>query len=276
MELNQSLKEALLYLAEEIKRICEKNKINYYIDCGTMLGAVRHKGFIPWDDDMDIGMMKEDYERFITIAPNELKQDFYLDNYLTNPKCPFGYSKLRLKGTKLIEEKGNKNDHHNEIFIDIFPYFYVPDDIRKWKWDALILSIAGQAILSKAGCKVWAGDKFIKRLKFIPTDIIGFCFSFKRMRSWVLHYFNKYSCTNTMTVLDGRRDSYMNWRIPREYFDEYLNVEFEGHIFPIPKHFDEYLTIGFGDYMTVPPIEERTTHNIIELDLGDQFWLNNV
>ena len=97
------LRRAQLMIAKEIKRICDLNNINYFLDSGSMLGAVRHSGFIPWDDDMDIGMCCDDYEKFISIAPKELDNRFFLDNYETNKSNPLVFSKVRLKGTTYIE-----------------------------------------------------------------------------------------------------------------------------------------------------------------------------
>ena len=83
-------------IAEDIKRICEKYHIKYFLDAGSMLGAVRHKGFIPWDDDIDIGMPKEDYNKFLEVAPAELGEKYFVDNYNTNRDNPLVFTKIRL------------------------------------------------------------------------------------------------------------------------------------------------------------------------------------
>ena len=119
---------------------------------------------------MDIGMCCDDYEKFISIAPKELDNRFFLDNYETNKSNPLVFSKVRLKGTTYIENIGNKNLEHNEIFVDVFPYYYISDNITERKIEGLEMAFLAQAIMSKSGYKVWKGKGLKKRLKFLPTD----------------------------------------------------------------------------------------------------------
>lgn len=260
------LRRAQLYIADEIKRICELHHIKYFLDCGSMLGAVRHQGFIPWDDDMDIGMMKEDYEKFLKICENELKDEFFLDNYETNPANALVYSKMRLKGTKYIEEKGNAEAKHNEIFVDIFPYFSISDNAFKRKLDGALLAGMSQAILSKSGYKVWKGESKLKRLKFIPTDIVGKILTKKGMHRAVNRIVNKYKDTKMVCIHSG--SCYDYWYVPKEIFDSMIEVKFEDRTYLIPKQYDVYLKTAYGNYMELPPENKRTTHSIVNLQMG--------
>ena len=262
------LRKAQLYITNEIKRVCDSHNIHYFLDCGTLIGAVRHKGFIPWDDDVDLGMLREDYEEFLAVAPKEFGEDFFIDNYDTNPDYALVFSKVRLKGTKYIEAKGNADAKHNEIFVDIFPYYEISDNERQRKIEGLRMGILAQAIMSKSGYKVWMGDGFKKRLKFIPTDIIGALSTKDHLYRKINNLYNKHKDARCVCIQDGYKKSYLHWYIPKEYLTEFVEVDFEGYRFPIPKHYHEYLTIAYGDYMTIPPAAEQTTHMIQELDIG--------
>lgn len=264
--IHESLRKAQLYIAKEIRRICEKHNIHYFLDCGSMLGAVRHKGFIPWDDDMDIGMVKADYDKFLMVAPDELGEDFFLDNYDSNDDCALVFSKVRLKGTEYLEDKGDENRIHNEIFVDVFPYYWISDNEIERKIEGAMMAIFSQAILSKCGYKVWKGDGFIKRVKFIPTDVIGFFLSKRKMFAIINNLYNKHSSTKRMCIHAG--SCYGYWFFDKDVFDDFVDAEFEGDMFKIPSRYDDYLKQAYGNYMELPPIEKRITHNIKKLDLG--------
>lgn len=263
------LRRAQLYITDEIIRVCNENSISYFIDCGSLLGAVRHGGFIPWDDDMDIGMLKEDYEKFLSVAQEELGSEFYLDNYQTNSNNALVFTKVRLKGTKYIEAKGSKKSKHNEVFVDIFPYYYVSDNRIIRKFEGMLMGVLTQALLSKAGFKVWAGDSVLNRMKFFPTDFIGRIVPKTALRKCVDKLYQSHKNTKYVCIQDGCLSSYMHWYIPVELLLEHMDIKFEDRIYLIPKEYDKYLTIVYGDYMTIPPKEAQVTHMIVELDLGN-------
>lgn len=267
MEAIIKLRKAQLKIAKEIKRICEKYDINYFLDAGSMLGAVRHGGYIPWDDDMDIGMLDSDYERFLSIASGELNNEFFIDNYKTNKDCALVFTKVRLKGTIYIENKGNPNLKHNEIFVDVFPYYFISDDDMERKIEAFLMAFLSQAILAKSGYKVWKGEKWTKRLKFLPSDIIGCLLTKEKMHEIINRLYHKHIDTKYLCVHAG--SAYNYWYFPREVFDDYIEIEFEGELFKIPEKYDVFLTQAYGDYMTLPPKKDRITHQVQKLDIGN-------
>lgn len=264
---SSQLRKAQIYILDEIKRICTLHNIEYFLDGGSMLGAVRHQGFIPWDDDIDVGMTLDNYRKFLVIAEKELETDFFIDNYEHNKDCALVFSKIRLKGTTYVELKGNANALHNEIFVDVFPYYYVADNRVVRNLEAFKMRILSQALLEKSGYKVWAGEGIVKRLKFIPIDILGIFLNKKYIHQKMGKILSRYTNTKYMCVHAGGR-FYQYWNMPSGIFDNYVMVSFEGNLYPIVEEYDTYLTIGYGDYMKLPPENQRVTHNIVKLDLG--------
>ena len=124
-----------LDLLVELDRVCKKYDIKYVADCGTLLGAIRHKGFIPWDDDIDVGMLRSEYERLCKIAPFEFKEPYFFQTEETDPTSARGHAQLRNSSTTgiLLSEIGTKRSFNQGIFIDIFPFDNVPNDFDKYK-----------------------------------------------------------------------------------------------------------------------------------------------
>ena len=268
---NGQLRKAQIYILNEIKRICVSNHIDYFLDGGSMLGAVRHQGFIPWDDDIDVGMTIKNYRKFLAIAEQELGTDFFVDNYEHNEEYALVFSKIRLKGTTYIELKGNADALHNEIFVDVFPYYYVSDNIVVRNLEAQKMRILSQTLLEKSRCRVWAGEGVVKRLKFIPIDLLSVFLSKKYMYRKMEKILVRHNNTNYMCVHAGGR-FYSYWNMPSEIFRNYVMASFEGELYPILREYDRYLTIGYGDYMKLPPENKRMTHNIVKLELGSYIF----
>jgi len=142
----------LMIIAKEIKRICEKHNIHYFMLAGTQLGSVRHKGFIPWDDDMDLGMLREDYDKFLEICKTELDQDhFYVQNL--DSESGFGkfYTRILLKNTYLTYDYIENVTGERGFFVDIFPYDNTPKSKILQKKQCMIMSFALRLIKEKSG-----------------------------------------------------------------------------------------------------------------------------
>ena len=118
----RKLQNIILYIAKEIKRVCDKNTIDYTIIGGTLIGAVRHKGFIPWDDDMDFVMTRHNYERFLEACEVDLQEQFEVVNWRSNSNYGNGFTKIMLKGTEAIEEGKENVQYPRCIFVDVFPF----------------------------------------------------------------------------------------------------------------------------------------------------------
>lgn len=127
------LQMVCLEILKEIDRICTKYNIQYWLEGGSMLGAVRHHGFIPWDDDLDIAMFREDYERFLKIAQKELKPEYFLQTHEIEREYPLFFAKVRKNNTYIEEECFLSLNFHKGIFVDIFPVDKLPYGVNKVK-----------------------------------------------------------------------------------------------------------------------------------------------
>jgi lipopolysaccharide cholinephosphotransferase len=241
------LRSVMLEILDEFVRICDKNKFSYFLAYGTLLGAVRHKGFIPWDDDIDVGMPRNDYERFLDIFQKNTETNYYVYNYVD-------YAKLCKKGTVYAESHLNPKDYWG-IFIDIWPFdncvsLFLPIQIR-------LIAIAKK--LYRLKTKKDIPQKKIKR--FINKLI---CFllplQFIRvLRRETIFLFNKFTTKNISSfagIYDYKKENHKyNTIFP------VTNIHFEGKYYKAPGKWDIYLSKLYGNYMELPPVEQRINHN---------------
>lgn len=261
-ELLAKIHKVLLQILLEFDRVCRENNLTYFLDSGTALGAVRHRGFIPWDDDIDVGMPRKDYERFLKIAQAQLSEEFFLQTHDTDPSYSFGAAKLRLKGT-IFQEFENLPYIENGFFIDIFPFDNVPRNKIKAKVYIMILGIACRTVNS------WYSRKkslskfkrtFQRAIKIIPKYYIE---SLNKTHERLCRkYENKETGYMTchfwgMTYHDGN-----TYIFDKEMILPIREIYFEGYMLRIVKNPDYYLRLMYGDYMQLPPEEKRFGHHM--------------
>lgn len=256
--------ELELELLVEFDRVCRMHNINYVISYGTLLGAIRHKGFIPWDDDADLCMLREDYEKFKRVQ-NDLNPDIcYFQDNTTDPEYRWGYGKLRRTGTEYIRAGQEHLKCKNGVFIDIF----VQDDIPQ--------STIGQVIQDKycyflrkitwseVGKKQTIG---IKRIWFSILSLIPISWVFKRLEP--IHKRSNNSTPNRVTCLlfpslgqfYYKASIKERYGVPKSWYLERAEYDFEGHKLYGSKNYDEILSFIYHDYMKLPPIEKRQQHS---------------
>lgn len=236
----------MLDILKEVDSICQRNNIKYYLSSGTALGAIRHKGFIPWDDDLDIEIFKTDYSRFIEVMNRELPSKFKLQNHTSDKNYWSVFSKIRDVNTHIVEKTGgqlNINYKYNGLYIDVF---CVEKSTRK------ICYIANELY----------SNLVIKPAKKIALSIVRYpiCFINRLLLLRIVFPFLR-------LFVPGDSDYYLelgsyNGYNRRRFADIKGTVlrEFEGLEFPVPEGYDSYLKILYGDYMVIPSESQRLTH----------------
>ncbi len=250
----KQLQKIELEMLIEIDRICRLYNIKYSIDGGTLLGAVRHKGFIPWDDDIDIIMLRSEYSKFRKACKENLDQKrFFLQDYMSDPNYRWGYEKLRRRNTEHVRLGQESLKQKTGVFVDIFVADNVPDNkvlrrihhficycIRK-----ILYSPIGVINASSKAMKIfYSGLSKIPRNTVFKWRNILACVTNKNRTELISHYTLEYP-------------KKCRYGLPRKCFDDMIEMNFEGYKFYGFKEFDLYLSMYYGDYMKLPPVEDR-------------------
>ncbi|WP_404274966.1 phosphorylcholine transferase LicD [Exiguobacterium undae] len=251
--------EALRFLIDYL----EKNKINYFIIAGTLLGAVRHKGFIPWDDDVDIGMTRQDYNKFMTLFKNDFERNnealYFLQNWDTDPHFAMPFSKLRVNNTIYREEVTQHVNIHHGIYIDIFPF----DDVHSNKLLSCIqekgTTLLQKMILAKSSYRLTS------RKMSIFYKLALFPFPKKLMVALIYAINAENTENNKLMVCSGGSYGFKKEVVEKQWFERSEILRFENLEVNAPLGYIAYLTNLYGDYKKIPEINQRgNRHKIIE------------
>jgi lipopolysaccharide cholinephosphotransferase len=252
----QTLHEQLMVILDDIDRVCRKYGIEYTLSDGTLLGAVRHKGFIPWDDDADIVMLREEFEKFRTVYPKEMRRELKLDSVcnlatycVVNPR--YNIPVMSQKENTIVNP-----------WVSIFVLDHAPQNPFKAKIKATVLRF-----LSGMMGKPPQYSNFSERSRRM-WDIASFCggiFGRKRVDEWF-----DYLCKKDNNHDTGYRSvytantSFIYRRFPSALHHEYVDMPFEDRVYRGILKADEYLTSVYGDYMTPLPPEKRAPKHLIQ------------
>ena len=270
------LQLTILEILKDIDSICKENNIEYYIAYGTALGAVRHGGFIPWDDDIDICMTREAYDRFLEVMPNAMPEKYDLLDIKNTNKYSMCFAKVSKKGTQFKEKVGSAEGYEQGIFVDVFPLDYAPDDEKErkrvakkaWFYSHMIIlreidkpiipneySPVKKAIVV-VGCKVVHGLMNIFHISKLGLydKYLKVATSYKKSKN----YMTDYCAMHTDRVLNKTSDLF-----------PLKEIKFEDSVFPVPNNLDVYLTHVYNNYMELPKPENRHNHLAEVLDFGD-------
>lgn len=256
------LQEVEFQLLKTFVEFCEKHNLKYFLVGGSALGAVRHQGFIPWDDDVDVALPREDYDRFIELGKKEFTGDIFLQTYETDPNYPYNFAKLRNSNTTYVEATYCYTQMNHGIWIDIFPLDGVSKKSGK-------VTFAMKYKLFRVWFRMWLIFPRCAtrrpRKWWWPLDILLDLFMYPNYVWNIHHHMNKridkimkkkkyeecYYVANLQGAWFGREI------IKREYFGEGRKAMFEGMEVMIPEKYDEFLTAIYGDYMKLPPENKR-------------------
>jgi lipopolysaccharide cholinephosphotransferase len=259
------LRKEMVEILDEFVRICEENNLVYFLIGGTLLGAVRHKGFIPWDDDIDVGMPRNDYEKFLDLFENNTDENYYVLSYryTFNTFFQYKFSKMCKKGTVYAESPKNPRDYSG-IFIDIFPYDncipqFSPIQARLIAFSDKLYHLKTNAYITQNTTK-----------RFFRNFICGLLplRFFKSFLKETYSFFNRFK-TQYVTYFSSGYDYKKETQKYSTLFP-LTTVCFEGKYYRAPGKWDIFLRTLHGNYMELPPVEQRITHNIKYVLFNDE------
>ena len=244
-------------LLKEFVSICEKLDLKYYLVCGSALGAEKYQGFIPWDDDIDVGLFRNDYKKFVEHAQEYLPDNIFLQNHETDPEFTQPYSKLRNSNTTYIEKSVSKLDINHGIYIDVFPLDGYPKDKKEIKK----LEFLKKVYKLQIAC-AYRNESSLKAKMFFSFErLLGFHKKTQKIVGKLERLISKYPCEGSALICN-----HGNWQGKLEYAqaEQYgigKDAEFEGLKVCVPEKIDDYLTQKYDDWRAELPEEKKIGHH---------------
>lgn len=255
----EEVKKIQIEILDVVSSFCEENNINYWLDSGTLLGAIRHKGYIPWDDDIDIGMLREDYDKFAELF-NQSNDRYRFVDIDNTPDFYVAFAKIIDTNTLLYEP--DKNGDKLSVNIDLFVYDNAPDDDKTlnkmYKQRDRLTFIA----LFSRGAQITKYDSSLRRFTKRVLHLLLMGFSSPKCVKKIIDISKTYKDSETKRL--GNFTCAPDIASRKSIFSSFINVEFEGKQYKAPVGYDEWLTDFYGDYMELPPEQERVTHHQYE------------
>lgn len=262
-EMLRQLQLIQLEMLVEVDRICKKCNIKYNIIAGTLLGAIRHGGYIPWDDDADVALLRPEYEKFRIACKSELdKSRFLFQDHRNTKGYRWGYGKLRRKNTLFLREYQEHMPYMQGVFIDIFPLDGVPDNYILRSVKNFECFCVRKILWSKVG-KI-AEKNFWKRQIYKVLDKIPEERVFSYYHFMIYEGNKKKSRMVRILMFPTPNEEYGYYR---NWYENSIDTVFEGKVFQGIRDYDSYLSFKFGEYMELPPEEKRKLHPVSQLKL---------
>lgn len=255
--MDEKVKNQLLSLLDKFVAVCEENHLQYYLAGGSVIGAVRHKGLIPWDDDIDVHMPRADYEKLQSLPDEVWGENMRLATWRRTKNYTYDFLKLELTNTTVIERL--HPDYIGGIFLDVFPLDYISSDkLKVESFEYAYRRIAEKYIR----CTISNDNECKSIFDLMSLKIERLCYNHKKqMEKWeqlAMSFGN-----NRNKVCHSHGYFYYKGGMNIEWFKEGMLMEFEGRKVLVPSDYDAYLKHVFGDYMKLPPIESRKGHSFL-------------
>ncbi len=262
MNLNK-LHEQLCDILFEFDRVCRKHDIKYSLAYGTLLGAVRHKGMIPWDDDVDVMLDRENFDRFCEICPSELGKDYFFQSKKTERAYPYNICRIRKNNTAMIYDSWRNSGMHLGIYIDIYPVDNIPDNkIKRFiqKWAIIFMTpiriSRNPVVFNTGGMKFNQGLKKIIKFatKIAPKKLC------EKIENYYIEKYRDKHCKTSGIICEGGvllKPEHAELPFESYYMQNIENIEFGGRELMAVADWKGLLTHWYGDYMKLPPEEER-------------------
>ena len=261
-----------LDILEKVTNILDANGLKWYLIGGSCLGAVRHNGFIPWDDDIDIGLFRDDYNKARKVLKKYLPDDYLFCDRTTESEYPYNFAKVRKRNTAYVQDGYSHLNIHLGIYIDIFPFDFAPDNKSSLKKQMLKLKIL--RYMNDLSFMSYKKNNHLRPFWEIPIIALAHLFINKKMvyiaientiQKFNMTASKKYVC-NYLGFWGDREVANFKW------FQKVRSVQFENKRCNIPFEYDKYLRKVYGDYMRLPPIEQRVPkHDAIFISLDKEY-----
>jgi len=261
-----AVKAIELEILIEIDRICKKHGIKYTLDGGTAIGAVRHGGFIPWDDDIDLLLLRPEYEKLCKVLKTDLDRSrFYYQDFRKTEGYRWGHGKVRRKGTVFARLNQEHLPYAQGIFLDLWPYDNVPDSVLLKPLHAFACFMVQKTAYSKVGVTV---NKGVVKLVYAALNCVPEKALHGMMRGLIRLSNSKKNAKHVRMLTYSLPKNTYPFGYKREWFENLTEIEFEGHRFPIVRDYNEWLSYKYGDdFMELPAEKDRRIHPVSALKL---------
>ena len=247
----KELRSIQMGILDDVHRFCEEQGLRYSLSSGTLIGAIRHQGYIPWDDDIDIYMLRSDYERFLKTY-HDPEGRYRVLNPKKEPHYYYTFAKVVDQRTRMVEKE--TEGYEIGVYIDVFPVDYVTDDKeereRIFRLKKLLYKIRR--------CKISLSNPLHSRLAYLCYRNLPITVGM--LNRWIDHLIIRHKPTGTLCHMTEAGPATAKGCFPAADMKKMMDVKFEDRTYKMMVGYDDYLHRTYGDYMKLPPEEKRTTH----------------